>query len=139
MTTNLARTDRRPADTALRRPLIRSALGFASLIAAFTPTPNLGPAALPRHLIRGTAGFGALVGAFVLTPILGPAALLLAPIGLVALRGCPACWLAGLSAAIAADRSRAECADGRCVVVPVEPATGRPGADEIVRRGTGTR
>ncbi len=36
-----------------------------------------------------------------LTPILGPAPMLLAPIGLIALRGCPTCWIANLRAAMA--------------------------------------
>lgn len=84
---------------------------------------NLGSASLPRHLLRGALGFGALIGAFALIPVFGPAALLLAPIGLLVLRGCPMCWIVGLTATVSAGRLRRECVDGRCELVP----TGRGG------------
>ncbi len=53
----------------------RSGSGFAS-------------ASVPRHLARGAVGFGSLIAAFALLPVFGPATLLLAPVGVVALRGC---------------------------------------------------
>ncbi|MEV6281105.1 hypothetical protein [Kribbella sp. NPDC051770] len=71
---------------------------------------------LPRHLIRGAVGFGALVAAVALLPVVGPVSLLLAPIGLVALRGCPTCWAIGLAQTISRGRLRRVCADGRCTI-----------------------
>lgn len=69
---------------------------------------------LPRHLARGAIGFGSLVGAFVLLPAIGPASLLLLPIGLVALRGCPMCWALGLVQTLSRGRLERECVDGVC-------------------------
>ncbi|MFF7247158.1 hypothetical protein ACFZBU_25015 [Embleya sp. NPDC008237] len=76
-----------------------------------------------RHLVRGAVGFGALVGAFALLPVIGPAALLLAPVGLIALRGCPTCWVIGLIGAISAGRLERQCEDGRCTLQPTRPST----------------
>ncbi|MEU4574573.1 MULTISPECIES: hypothetical protein [Nonomuraea] len=91
-------------------------------------------ASLPRHLLRGAAGFGALAGAVALLPLLGPVSLLLAPVGLLALRGCPACWAIGLAQTVSMGRLRRSCADGKCeltyagprgpVSSPRGPATG---------------
>ncbi|MGY0230269.1 hypothetical protein [Longispora urticae] len=67
-----------------------------------------------RHLARGTVGFGALVGAIALLPVVGPVSLLLAPVGLVALRGCPTCWTIGLVQTISKGRLERRCVDGRC-------------------------
>ncbi|RDI44648.1 hypothetical protein DFR68_11638 [Nocardia mexicana] len=83
---------------------------------------SLASTSLPRHLIRGVLGFGGLIGAFALIPLLGPASLLLAPVGLIALRGCPTCWLIGLAATISAGRLRRECVDGRCELRGPRPA-----------------
>lgn len=69
---------------------------------------------LPRHLARGTIGFGAAVAAFALFPWLGPVALLLLPVGLVALRGCPMCWTIGLIQTISRGRVQRACVDGQC-------------------------
>ncbi|MFF3957276.1 hypothetical protein ACFYY1_29300 [Streptomyces sp. NPDC001890] len=69
---------------------------------------------VPRHLARGAVGFGALVGSLALLPAVGPASLLLAPVGLVALRGCPMCWAIGLVETVSAGRLRRSCVDGRC-------------------------
>ncbi|MFF3784199.1 hypothetical protein [Streptomyces sp. NPDC001933] len=69
---------------------------------------------VPRHLARGAVGFGALVGSLALLPVVGPASLLLAPVGLVALRGCPMCWAIGLVETVSAGRLRRSCVDGRC-------------------------
>ncbi|MFI1382485.1 hypothetical protein [Embleya sp. NPDC020886] len=71
-------------------------------------------ATVPRHLARGAIGFGALAGSLALLPVTGPASLLLAPVGLVALRGCPMCWAIGLMETVSAGRLRRSCTDGRC-------------------------
>ncbi|MFJ4341619.1 hypothetical protein [Streptomyces sp. NPDC088915] len=71
---------------------------------------------VPRHLARGAIGFGALVGSLVLLPAVGPASLLLVPVGLVALRGCPMCWTIGLVEAVSAGRLRRSCTGGSCAL-----------------------
>jgi hypothetical protein len=71
-------------------------------------------ASVARHLTRGAIGFGLIGSAFALTPAVGPAALLLAPGGLVALRGCPTCWIAGLMQTISAGRLQRTCTDDGC-------------------------
>jgi hypothetical protein len=74
-----------------------------------------------RHLIRGAIGFGLIGSAFALTSTAGPAALLLAAPGMVALRGCPTCWIAGLIQAISAGRLQRSCIDGRCTLETPDP------------------
>ncbi|MEV3921982.1 hypothetical protein [Actinomadura coerulea] len=69
---------------------------------------------LPRHLLRGATGFGALIGSVALLPVLGLGSLLLAPVGLLALRGCPACWAIGLVQTISMGRLQRSCRDGVC-------------------------
>jgi hypothetical protein len=59
-------------------------------------------------------GFGGLIGSVALIPITGPISLLLLPVGLVALRGCPMCWTIGLIQTLSRDRLRRTCEDGRC-------------------------
>lgn len=71
-------------------------------------------ASVPRHLARGVAGFGALIGAIALLPVFGAFSLLLAPVGLLALRGCPTCWVIGLIQTVSRGRLRRTCADGQC-------------------------
>ncbi|GAA2787715.1 hypothetical protein ACFQ0M_45960 [Kitasatospora aburaviensis] len=71
-------------------------------------------ATVPRHLARGAVGFGALVASLALLPVAGPVSLLLAPVGLFALRGCPMCWAIGLAETVSAGRLRRSCTDGRC-------------------------
>jgi hypothetical protein len=78
---------------------------------------------LPRHLVRGAAGFGALIGAFAFIPVCGPVSLLLAPVGALALRGCPMCWTLGLMEIVSRGRLARSCADGRC---ELSVAEGRP-------------
>ncbi len=73
-------------------------------------------ASVARHLARGAVGFGLIGSAFGLTASRRPAALLLAPAGLVVLRGCPACWLAGLIETVSAGRLRCSCDDGGCML-----------------------
>ncbi|WP_432128423.1 hypothetical protein [Streptomyces sp. bgisy082] len=82
-------------------------------------TPERGgfaSATVPRHLARGAIGFGALIGSLVLLPVVGPASLLLAPVGLVALRGCPMCWAVGLVETVSAGRLRRSCTEGSCTL-----------------------
>jgi hypothetical protein len=67
-----------------------------------------------RHLTRGAIGFVLLGLALALTPSVGPAALLLAPLGMIALRGCPTCWIAGLIETISAGRLQRTCTDTSC-------------------------
>lgn len=71
-------------------------------------------ASLPRHLARGAVGFGALIGSVALIPVVGLGSLLLAPVGVLALRGCPTCWAIGLMQTISRGRLRRTCVDGRC-------------------------
>jgi hypothetical protein len=71
-------------------------------------------ASVARHLVRGAVGFGLIAGAIVLTPRLGVGALILAPAGLLALRGCPTCWMVGLIETVSASRLQRGCADGSC-------------------------
>ena len=74
-------------------------------------------ASLPRHLARGALGFGLIGSAFALIGVLGPAALVAAPLGLVALRGCPTCWTIGLIETISAGRLRRRCSDEDCALL----------------------
>jgi hypothetical protein len=88
----------------------------------------LASATVPVHLARGAIGFGLLGAAFALTPSHGPAALLLAPPGLVALRGCPTCWIAGLVQTISAGRLRRTCTEDGCTLAPATATGGTGGA-----------
>jgi hypothetical protein len=67
-----------------------------------------------RQLVRGAIGFGLIGAGFVLTASDGPAALLLILPGMVALRGCPTCWLVGLIQAVSAGRLERSCSAGNC-------------------------
>jgi hypothetical protein len=78
-------------------------------------------APIARHLIRGAIGFGLIGSAFALTSTAGPAALLLAAPGMLALRGCPTCWLVGLIQKISAGRLQRSCTDGRCTLETTDP------------------
>lgn len=69
---------------------------------------------LARHLVRGVLGFGALGASLGLLPAIGPTSLVLAPVGLLALRGCPMCWMFGLVQTLSRDRLKRSCVDGRC-------------------------
>ncbi|MFF0292253.1 hypothetical protein ACFYST_03275 [Kitasatospora sp. NPDC004614] len=73
-------------------------------------------ATLTRHLVRGGLGFGAIVVGFALLPVAGPVSLLLAPLGLVALRGCPMCWAIGLAQTLSRGRLQRACHDGQCTL-----------------------
>ena len=71
---------------------------------------------LAAHLLRGAIGFGLIAAALVLSAGHGPVALLLAPVGLVSLRGCPTCWAVGLIQTISAGRLRKECSKTGCTL-----------------------
>ncbi|WP_327585843.1 hypothetical protein OHA25_01530 [Nonomuraea sp. NBC_00507] len=75
---------------------------------------------LPRHLVRGAVGFGALIGSVALIPVVGPVGLLLAPLGVLAFRGCPTCWAIGLAQTISRGRIQRSCSDGGCEVKVAE-------------------
>jgi hypothetical protein len=85
---------------------------------------------LPRHLARGVLGFGLIGSAFALTPSAGPAALLLAAPGMVALRGCPMCWIAGLVETCSAGRVKRTCTDSGCTLST--SATKSPADDSAI-------
>ncbi|MGW6980636.1 hypothetical protein ACWGE1_14495 [Streptomyces sp. NPDC054932] len=85
---------------------------------SLTDGPDFASSSLPRHLFRGAVGLGALIGAFALLPLYGPVTLALAPLGLVALRGCPMCWAIGLVQTLSRGRLRRECTDGYCELKP---------------------
>ncbi|GAA2353385.1 hypothetical protein GCM10010404_01350 [Nonomuraea africana] len=72
------------------------------------------------------------MGAVALVPVAGPVSLLLAPVGLLALRGCPACWAIGLVQTISMGRLRRSCVAGRC-----ELTTGRANPHQDVTPGAG--
>ncbi|PKV83276.1 hypothetical protein [Streptomyces sp. TLI_146] len=76
---------------------------------------------VPRHLARGAVGFGALAGSLALLPVVGLASLLLAPVGLIALRGCPMCWAIGLVETVSAGRLRRSCTEGSCNLTRAKP------------------
>ncbi|MEV5835977.1 hypothetical protein [Nocardia sp. NPDC052112] len=78
-------------------------------------------ASLSRHLARGAIGFGAAIGSFALLPVVGAISLLLLPVGLVALRGCPTCWTIGLLQTLSRGRWRRSCTDGTCQLVTTKP------------------
>lgn len=84
-------------------------------------------ASLARHLARGALGFGLFALAFALTPTLGPAALALAPVGFLALRGCPTCWAIGLIETISTGRLQRSCAEQGCVLGQVSRRRGDHG------------
>ena len=73
-------------------------------------------ASLSRHLVRGGIGFGGLIGAFALVPVVGLYSLLLLPLGVLALRGCPMCWTIGLLETISNGRLQRACDDGQCTL-----------------------
>ena len=68
------------------------------------------------HLIRGAIGLTLLIAAFALIPTFGPLTLLLAPFGVVALRGCPTCWAIGLIATISRGRLERACVGDQCAL-----------------------
>jgi hypothetical protein len=76
-----------------------------------------GSSSVARHLTRGVLGFGLLVASVALVPVWGLVSLVLAPFGMVALRGCPTCWVVGLMQTVSRGRLERSCADGSCQLV----------------------
>ncbi|MEU8776911.1 hypothetical protein [Streptomyces sp. NPDC048606] len=85
-------------------------------------------ASVPRHLVRGALGFGLLIGSIALVPFAGPATLVAAPLGFVALRGCPTCWVIGLVQTVSRGRLERSCEDGVCTLTRPVAAGGAPPA-----------
>ena len=69
---------------------------------------------LTRHLVRGVIGIGSLVTTFVLLPFVGLFALVLLPVGLIAMKGCPTCWAIGLTQTLSRGKLERVCVDGTC-------------------------
>jgi len=92
---------------------------------------------IARHLARGAVGFGLIGCAFALTASLGPAVLLLAPLGMVALRGCPTCWFARLIQAVSTGRLERSCSDGECTLIHASTQSSR--SVDLHGPGLGTR
>lgn len=86
---------------------------------------TLAGASVARHLVRGAIGFGLIGSGFVLTTSQSPAALLLTVPGMVALRGCPMCWFAGLIQIASAGRLERSCSDGGCTLVSTDTQSSR--------------
>lgn len=83
------------------------------------PEPMQSPLAsksVPRHLARGALGFGLIGLAIAFTTSVGPVALLLAPFGLVALGGCPTCWIVGLVQTMSAGHLERSCTQANCTL-----------------------
>ncbi|WP_067456615.1 hypothetical protein [Nocardia alba] len=74
------------------------------------------------HLVRGAVGFGALVGSIALIPVVGAVSVLLLPVGVVALRGCPTCWAIGLMQTISRGRLQRSCTNGQCTLTVSDTA-----------------
>ncbi|MFD7234913.1 hypothetical protein ACFWAT_06330 [Streptomyces syringium] len=113
---------------------VKSAQGAKAQAAAQSAAHevNFASTSVPRHLARGAIGVGLIVGSISLVPVAGPATLLAAPLALVAFRGCPACWMAGLAQTISLGRLERQCADGVCTLTKAHPAakaTDEPTAD----------
>ena len=61
------------------------------------PETMFASSTVPRHLVRGVLGLPLLVASFAFVGLLGPGSLLLAVPAVALLRGCPTCWLLGLT------------------------------------------
>lgn len=72
--------------------------------------PAFASASPARHLLRGALGFGLIAGALVLGVRFGPLSLVLLLPAMVALRGCPMCWLVGLLQTFSNANSACDCA-----------------------------
>lgn len=77
------------------------------------------------------AGFGGLLGSVALIPFTGPVSLLLLPVGLFALRGCPRCWAIGLMQTVLAGRLRQTCEDGQCKLTVADRARAERPAEAV--------
>jgi hypothetical protein len=99
----------------------------------------LASTSLSRHLARGAIGFGLMGAALALTPSAGPAALLIVLPGMVALRGCPTCWVAGLLQTVSAGRMRRVCTDTSCKLEVVPTVVRHEVVPSRVPRGRSSR
>ncbi len=81
-----------------------------------------------EHVVRGVVGIGAFVASGRLAATEPIIALLLVPVALVALRGCPTCWTVGLVQTIVASArgrtAQGACADGACAARSRDDASG---------------
>jgi hypothetical protein len=93
----------------------RSAVAGTSVADTSIAGTSVAGTSVARQLTRGGIGFGLIGAALALTPSVGPATLLLAPAGMVALRGCPMCWIADLIQMISAGRLKCRSATRTCV------------------------
>jgi hypothetical protein len=75
---------------------------------------------LTSHLARGAIGLGALALSVELQAAHPWLLAVSIPVAVIALRGCPTCWMVGLVQTVAAKltgrRSAAACIDGRCAM-----------------------
>ena len=70
---------------------------------------------LVEHGARGVIGLGAFACAVFLAPHQPWLALAALPVGMLALRGCPSCWLLGLVETVVLRRAKGTaCVDGSC-------------------------
>lgn len=69
-----------------------------------------------EHLVRGIIGAGGLALAIFLNPAIGLFSWIFIPISLIALRGCPLCWLTGLFETVLHKEKGSLCVDGTCSV-----------------------
>lgn len=80
---------------------------------------------LTEHLVRGVIGMGALSCAFIAATSSPWLLLILVPVALIALRGCPMCWIMGLIETVIAKvqgkSADGACVDGRCALKRTEP------------------
>lgn len=83
-----------------------------------------GSGSVGRHLVGGVLGFGLLGGGVALVAVVGLWALVGVPLGLVALRGCPTCWLIGLRQTLSRGRLERRCVDGGCTLVKAGEGAG---------------
>lgn len=90
------------------------------------PERSFASTSVPRHLARGALGFGLITASVGLIPVAGPAALLAAPLSLIAFRGCPTCWLAGLAQTISHGRLQRRCTTGTCTLTRAHPTAKHP-------------
>ena len=81
-------------------------------------SPSPAPSSLRRHLARGTVGFALIASALLLARSRAAIALPLALPGLLVLRGCPSCWIAGLLEILSARRLQRVCAGDTCTLRP---------------------
>jgi len=77
---------------------------------------TLASTSVAAHLTRGAIGFGLIGSAFALAASVNPLALLLVLPGMVALRGCPTCWIAGLIQTVSAGRLQRRCTEKTCTL-----------------------